>query len=159
MHVQFRSTLALGALTLLLTGVAGCLPIARTLTISPEVKGVYVREDGGPMAGARVSLSTAARDSSCGSPVASTVTDASGRFTFVSQTRREPVTLLVPFDRIFCYHLCSDGGGSNRWLYGECGLHGPPPARELRCTDPSEWSLDTGSSACFPTRDPTVAHG
>jgi hypothetical protein len=143
----------------MLFGAGACLPIPRTVTLSPEIEGSYLREDHTPIAGARVLLSTVPRDSTCANPVSSAVTDAQGRFQMAATSRREPVILLIPgLDRVFCYQLC---GGRSEPLHGAetaCELHSMQPVQKIRCVEyPMFARPDTVRLACYrqPRKDGT----
>lgn len=122
------STIVIAALAC----AAGCIPGAVRATLSPHMMGVYTREDGSPVAGARMLLSTAAGDSTCIRPASSAATDAAGRFEFAAITRREPL-LLIPLDRVNCFYVCGESSGSPLASYRGCVGAETPPSVLIQC--------------------------
>ncbi|MBB6072214.1 hypothetical protein HNQ61_003876 [Longimicrobium terrae] len=111
---------------------AGCIPGVVTATLSPHMVGVYTQEDGRPVPGARMLLSTAAGDSTCIRPTSSTVTDAAGRFEFAAITRREPL-ILIPLDRVYCFYVCGESSGTPLAGHPECVGAETPPSQLIQC--------------------------
>lgn len=125
-----------GVTTAVAMGVmAGCVPIPRTWTVSPDLEGTYLRADGAPAAGVPVALSTEYSDSTCTEPRARTTTDAAGRFAFEEVKHREAVTILLPIDRIFCYSVCAGQTPASRPSYRDCNFRDDPEPAELDCRE------------------------
>lgn len=111
---------------------AGCIPGAVRATLSPHMVGVYTREDGNSVPGTRMLLSTASGDSTCTRPTSLATTDAAGRFEFAATTRREPL-ILMPLDRMRCFYVCGDSGGTPLAAYEECVGAETPPSVLIQC--------------------------
>jgi hypothetical protein len=117
-------------------GLAGCLPIPYTVTLSPEIEGLYLRQDGAPVAGARVAVSIASGDSTCAKPRVSATTDASGRFTLPATRRHKAFVWLIPFEEMICYQLCAGKGETFSGVaYDYCRLNGVPESESLLCIE------------------------
>lgn len=132
-HSRMKQIALAAAAITLLVSTAGCLPIPVTRTLSPPVQGTYQSEDGAPIAGARMLLSTTQGDSVCARPAASAVTDSAGRFAFAATSHRESFVLLIPFDRLFCFQLCGGVPGAPLPGYRTCDIHGAPPSQIVWC--------------------------
>jgi hypothetical protein len=109
-----------------------CLPIANTVTLSPAIAGTYRHEDGTPVAGAPLALSTAYNDSTCASPSLRTTTDAAGRFTFPARRHRERFTIVL-FERLLDYTICG-GEPATSTLYTASYMHRIPASVSVTCT-------------------------
>lgn len=109
-----------------------CLPIARTVALSPAIEGTYRHEDGTPVAGAPLALSTAYNDSICATPSLRTTTDAGGRFAFPATRERERFIVLLPFDRLLDYTICG-GEPTTSTLYRTSYMHRVPASAYVTC--------------------------
>jgi hypothetical protein len=110
-----------------------CLPIAHTVTLSPAIEGTYRHEDGTPMAGAPLALSTAYNDSTCANPSHRTTTDTAGRFAFPATRHRQRYILLLPYDALFGYTICG-GEPPTTTLYSTSYMHRVPAYAYVTCT-------------------------
>jgi hypothetical protein len=123
-----------------------CVPIPRTVTLTPSVVGALLRDDGTPIVGERLSLSID-NDSTCVTPASVTITDAEGNFEFAAIRRREPYTLVL-FDRVFCYNVCGRQGEA---LHYDCFMLRVPPTDFVLCVESSDSSVDDVSRVrCRP---------
>ena len=124
------------AVTAAALAVAGCLPIPRTVTLSPAIEGRYTTADGAPVAGAHVAVSAENGDFTCARADVRAVTDAQGRFAVPRTERRESFILIIPFDRLFEYQLCA--GREPTFLapaYEGAALHRVPATESLVCVE------------------------
>ena len=106
---SLRGAISLGALGALL----GCpLPIARTEAASAPVIGRLLREDGTPVAGASLAVSTEWDDGGCTSAVTRTRSDRSGRFELPGTEAHYRTTWFVPnLDRVAgSFAVCAGTG-------------------------------------------------
>jgi hypothetical protein len=78
------------------------------VTVAPAISGRLTDDAGVPVAGARVALSTGMGDQRCIDPIATTTTDAEGRYAF-SRIRRIQWFMPLYGDWFHMYHVC--GGG------------------------------------------------
>jgi hypothetical protein len=151
MNGPTRSALAPSIALLALLGAAGCLPIPHTTTIAPAIDGRFVDEDGRPVPGARVALSTESSDSTCTSPASTTTTDAEGRFAFAATRQRERWLVLIG-DTFYPFRVCAGTGDVFRpgsmWLHGVLS----PSAVSLECRLAVMSPLPTAPLECFDRR-------
>lgn len=129
-HPSRRPLLTACACSLL---CGACLPIAHTVTLSPAIAGTYRHEDGTPVTGAPLALSTAYNDSTCASPSLRTTTDAAGGFAFPATRHRQRYVLLLPYDAIYEYTICG-GEPATSTLHSTSYMHGVPASAYVTCT-------------------------
>lgn len=109
---------------------AACVPIPQTARLSPTLVGTLQREDGTPLAGARLALSVAHEDSTCRTPERFTTVDSAGRFEFPAVMKREQWTPVL-FERLLSYYICAGEAGDP--VYQASYLHFVPAADTLSC--------------------------
>ncbi|HSU16117.1 carboxypeptidase-like regulatory domain-containing protein [Longimicrobium sp.] len=100
-----RRALAAAAVALA-SSAAACLPIPHWETGSPRLVGRVTREDGTPVAGARIAVTHHAEDATCARPTGAATTDAGGRFELPRGRRFEPVVLFFG-DWTHGYRVCA----------------------------------------------------
>jgi hypothetical protein len=102
---------------ILVFATEGCLPIPRTVIVSPPIVGSYQRSDGAPLTGVQLFVAPYEdTDSLCVNALASTTTDSSGRFELPVVKRRVAFIALIP-DQYACYQLCAGRPDSSRIYY------------------------------------------
>jgi hypothetical protein len=112
---------------------SACVPIPRTVTLSPTISGTVELPDGTPLIGEPLRLSLGRADSTCTAPVLHTRTDSLGAFRFAAVRERERFTLLL-FDRGFCYQICGVERGPGA-AYQNCSLHTVPDSASISCVE------------------------
>lgn len=110
---------------------AACVPISRTVTLSPNVIGTLQRADGTPFEGERLALSIDG-NSTCVTPASFTITDAGGNFEFAAVRKREQFIILL-FDRVLCYNVC--GREAINFTHQFCFLHRVPTTDHIACVE------------------------
>lgn len=134
MHIALAYAAALG--------FAGCVPIPKTVALSPTISGTFFRADSSPMAGERLVLSVEYSDSNCANPALHTTTDSAGRFDFPAFKKRERFTVVL-FDRVLPYHICHGPAGTEP-VYHDAFLLRVPEVYSLSCFEAAEASRAEG---------------
>ena len=130
----FTRSIPLLALAAVLS-VEGCIPVPRTITISPPIVGHLERPNGTPIAGARVVVSNEIEDPTCARPAASTITDAQGRFELPATTYRQPY-IPVLGHLVYTFRVCIGDADILHPVYQTSRVQGSnpdPPTLVLSC--------------------------
>lgn len=125
-----RRALAAAAVALA-SAAAACLPIPHWETASPRLVGRLTREDGTPVAGARVAATGDGTDTRC-ARARQAVTDADGRFELPRTRSFQPVVIMFG-DWSRSYHVCAgdETGMEEAYRYFQFGA--PPRQDTLAC--------------------------
>lgn len=145
---------------------AGCpLPIAHTETLSPPLVGVFTHDDGTPVPGARVAVSSEWGDAACVHATRLTTTDSAGLFRLPATEKRHRILWIIPgFDYAMpTYNLCVAtenaqfayrGYLSSRWL---APLGGEGSLDSITCL---EWALNERPTViCSGTKESLQSTG
>jgi hypothetical protein len=125
-----RLCLVLAAAAMLL---AACVPVPRTVTVSPNIVGTLQSGDGTPIIGEHLILSLEHDDSTCSSRASRTTTDSRGWFNFSEVQERQSFTPIM-FEQLFCSNLCADSGLDGPYLIDRlCYLHRVPETAIISC--------------------------
>jgi hypothetical protein len=116
----------------LASAAAACLPIPHWETASPRLVGRLTREDGTPVAGARVAATGDGTDTRCARARRQAVTDADGRFELPRTRSFHPVVVMFG-DWTHGYHVCGGEGPALEEAYRYFGLAPPPRQDTLAC--------------------------
>jgi hypothetical protein len=123
--------------------LAACpLPIAHTEATSAPVVGRLVRDDGRPIAGADVAITTQWGDGACAKPALRTTTDSAGAFHLAGTEKTYKVAWIVPnLDRLPpSFLLCTGVGDTLRAAYvGSGSLRAPAEPDSVSCV---AWELE-----------------
>jgi hypothetical protein len=122
--------------------ITGCLllPIPNTREETPGVKGRLLDEDGTPMAGVAVAVTSGGTDASCADSRARGITDPQGRFTLPRDARHHswyPFTMFESFGRAW-YGICA-GTPEDSTLRYRGPVQGMAGSDELDCL---QWRFD-----------------
>jgi hypothetical protein len=155
-----RTTAALALILAFMALMAGCLllPIPNTREETPGVKGRLLHEDGRPLAGVAIAVSSGETDAKCADSRARGVTDAEGRFTLPRDVRHHAWLALTMFESLGMawYGICA-GTPDDSTLHFRGPVLGMAESDELDCL---QWHFDVDTRiTCNSLADLPVTFG